>query len=170
MADTFTTNYNLIKPDTVKNALISDINGNMDLVDAALWGHPRGRIAKTVSTASSVGSTGSSIDILTIAANLLVTREYKITTSCMFLSSVAGDEVNYDLMDGAVVINSTIQRDLRSVNIGPPIVLSAILTAPSTGSHTFKGRFRRFAGTGSVQAYAASNAPAFLVIEDIGPA
>lgn len=36
MADTFTTFLNLIKPDTVKNALISDINGNMDLVDAAV--------------------------------------------------------------------------------------------------------------------------------------
>lgn len=36
MADTFTTFLNLIKPDTVKNALISDINGNMDLVDAAI--------------------------------------------------------------------------------------------------------------------------------------
>lgn len=34
MADTFTPKLNLIKPDVLKDALISDINGNMDLIDS----------------------------------------------------------------------------------------------------------------------------------------
>lgn len=56
-----------------------------------------------------------------------------------------------------------------SLSYNGPVTAVAIVT-PSTGSHTYKLRVGRVAGSGTITVACDVDRPAFILVEDIGPA
>jgi hypothetical protein len=110
-----------------------------------------------------VDLTGLSVDV-TVAAN----RRIRITGSCLMLSSVTTDEVILRIKEGASVLrhDGQITNAANGANL---YHVERILT-PSAGAHTYKLTGARTVGTGNVTMYANTNDPAFILVEDIGPA
>lgn len=176
MADTFTPNYNLLKPDPTGLADISELNGDLDTIDAALFAAARGELnyAEIVANSPLTSNTGvgNMVDIAGLAFGqvLLATRKYELEFYGMVGSSDGATKAVVALIEGAsTVLAYTNVTGLSSLH-GPPVVIKKRIYAPSFATHNYKVGIYRVQGTGTVQVVAGSNFPAFLRVSDIGPA
>jgi hypothetical protein len=106
---------------------------------------------------------------LTVTFTALANRRYRITGKALFLSSVASDVVNFWIADGSSVNQNVTGWSSPSTSFGVGALVQAI-ESPSAGSVTYKLRAERASGTGNVTMAAAATYPAFILVEDIGPA
>lgn len=142
--------------------LVEDITGT----PAAGNGAPASTLAYAEILAAQSGIT-TVTDIVGLAGTVTVPagRRLKISTEIGVFSSVNTDGVDVQICEGATVLQDrTVKLDSTTVEV---LVHSEVIVSPSAGIHTYKIRVSRFVGTGSVTALAASNKPAFILIEDI---
>ena len=131
-------------------------------------GH-RGTLGYAQITASQVGITAvTDVTGLSVTFTAVAGRRYKITAEGYLASSVIDDVCAMQITDGS---NNQVQsaQTQGSANATIKAVAHAIVV-PGAGSRTYKVRALRAGGTGNVTFFAATNAPAFILVEDIGPA
>ena len=133
---------------------------------------PGGWLGHVSITASqgSIGSTATDITGLSVAVTVNTSR--RIRAHAYFpswLSTVNGDNASLLIMEGATQL--TLKRGAAvSSGTGDFGIEATWIGIPSAGSHTYKVQFVRVSGTGTLTVGASSTQPAFLLVEDIGPA
>lgn len=130
---------------------------------------PRGVLGVHTVTSGPSGINASIVDsTLQVTVTVGTSRRVRISAYLWMVSTVAGDLASCQFVEGAtVLIYGT--TSLPVANNGLPLVSSVILT-PSAGAHTYKVQVFRAVGSGSVTMSQSVNNPAYLLVEDIGPA
>jgi len=92
----------------------------------------------------------------------------RIKAEVQFQSSVADDVAQVLIMEGATQLNAGPML-CRPAATALKVIAHAIIV-PTAASHTYKLQGQRLSGTGSVTMTASATAPAFILVEDLGPA
>lgn len=117
-----------------------------------------------VASATPVDVTGLSASI-TVPAN----RRIQVTFGGQTRSSIANDRAQVGINEGTTNLLQINGPTLVVANSGYTVESSCILT-PSAGTHTYKITLARLAGTGNINIGASAVQPAWILVEDIGPA
>lgn len=105
---------------------------------------------------------------LTVTVTVGTSRRIMVTGSCLFNSSTAGDDSSLQIQESSTVLGhgaTYMQRTSQNYFARCEVVLT-----PSSGSHTYLLTGGLSGGTGPVQLVASSTNPAYILIEDLGPA
>jgi len=129
---------------------------------------PGGAIGYSKVTANQ-GSITTAVDLtsLTVTVTVNASRLILISAYGLFTNGTNGDGAAMTILEGATQLAS-------SSGIGPSnavgfaLTPSALLVAPSTGSHTYKCQGVQQIG-GTVTLNASSTAPAYILVQDLGP-
>jgi hypothetical protein len=118
-------------------------------------------------TAQTAITTVTDITSLTVTFTAATGRLYLITGVCLMLSSVANDigmlRITNDL-------NTTQSYDQKVLATSDQGLRAHALVSPGAGSATYKLRAGRLSGSGNLTVSASASVPAFILVEDIGPA
>lgn len=106
---------------------------------------------------------------MTVTWTAAANRRYKLHAECYFFSSVANDIASLSIADNASTQVQSANVTCTSTSIPIKVACELVLTGLS-GSVTYKCRGVRSAGTGNLTCDAGAAYPAFLLVEDIGPA
>jgi hypothetical protein len=131
---------------------------------------PRGIIAEARRTANQTGiTTITDLTGLTITFTAWPGRTYKVRGEVVLESTVVADIPKLSLTDGS---NNLLKQSFWVVeNAGQGIPYNVELSFNAlTGSNTFKLRAERNAGAATITMDASAANPAWLRLEDIGPA
>lgn len=115
-------------------------------------------------TASQTGiSTITDLTGLSVTMTLQSSRYIRITGFARLSRTVNDGYTTFSIREGS----TTLQFVAPLVITDAPHHVSVILT-PTSGSHTYKLSLERTTGTGTTGISAASNNPAYLLVEDLG--
>lgn len=129
---------------------------------------PGGWIGYAEVTANQTGiTTVTDLTGLTVTVTAGTARRLKITGRCLADSSVITDRIILSIKESATTFGQGYGHP-PAANEQETITAEATVT-PSAGTHTYKLTLERN-GTGTVRMIAAATVPAFIVVEDIGPA
>lgn len=92
----------------------------------------------------------------------------KITGEANFSSTVATDGIDMQICEGATILQDR-GVAVSQANQAACCHAEAVIV-PTAGPHTYKLRASRFSGTGTVTMQASATQPAFILVEDLGPA
>lgn len=109
---------------------------------------------------------GVDLTSLTVAVTVGASRRIRIVAKAAFQTSVGGDTARLDIKEGGTILGSA-QQLIQSSNY---FFDASVILTPSTGAHTYKLTATRSLGTGVLTLNAASTNPAYILVEDIGPA
>jgi hypothetical protein len=117
------------------------------------------------------GSITAQVDLtgLSVAVTVGSSRRLRITAQAHFASTVASDGVALFIQEGATTLNVLGLQLPTSAGVTQGITCAAVIT-PTAGAHTYKLQASRNTGTGTVNLAASATQPAFILVEDIGPA
>jgi hypothetical protein len=131
----------------------------------------RGRLGYAqVTAAQTLTNTGVETDLTSLSVLVTVgtSRRIRITGQGIVSRTVAdGVTVGY-IKEGATFHGTWHQSSPSAATEFCPGQMSTIIT-PTSGDHTYKLTLQRLTGTGNVVLNAAAAAPAFILVEDIGP-
>lgn len=148
------------------------VNQRLQIRDSALRARaPRGQLGYAQVVADQSGITAE-IDLtsLTTTVNIAAGRRIRIVGAGKFASTIAGDRFVVSIKEATTYLRDGVyDNESRGNNTVLSFEGSVILT-PSAGTHTYKLTARRISGTGSGTLGAASTAPAYILVEDIGAA
>jgi hypothetical protein len=141
------------------------VNGTA-LTETNLEKFPGGWIGYVEVTANQTGL-AAGVDLTGLAETVTVntSRRIRISTFCTIQGSAGGDLARLDIKEGATILNS-FQGRLETSGIG---FQCSVVLLPSAAAHTYKLTVTRTVGAGTVQLSASATAPAYLLIEDLGP-
>lgn len=133
------------------------------------WNLPWGRLGHVIITASQTGIggetdlTGMAVTISTPANRIL-----RIWASVRLDLTTAGDRAVLNIKEVATFLDNL--RTSATAAGAQPVTVegSALVVAPSSGSHTYKLSLTRI-GSGTVDLTASAAEPSFLMVEDVGP-
>ena len=91
----------------------------------------------------------------------------RITGAALMTSTVTNDIAQLFIMQDGAAVN--VSQALLS-SAGNVTLTTTAIIVPTAASHTFKLQVARGAGTGSLTLTAAAANPAFILVEDLGPA
>ena len=132
---------------------------------------PGGWIGYVQVTASQSGISGiTDLTGLSQAVTVNTSRRIKITAEGRFTSDTAGNLVGFFIREGATTLNGAQIELATSGGPGASDMTATVILTPSTGSHTYKLSLSLVDGSGTVSLSANTDNPAFLLVEDIGPA
>lgn len=103
---------------------------------------------------------------LTTTVTVATGRRVRISGSALWDSGVAADYAACRIKEGTTVLQIG-RAPLPNVSSQSSIFASIVLT-PSAGVHTYKLSGARDLGTGNVRMVATTEAPAYILVEDIG--
>lgn len=114
------------------------------------------------------GSITTSVDLtgLTVTVTVGSSRRIRVEGRVLIASTVTGDIIGLGVNEGATSLAS---GQLYAATSATTLTAEVILT-PTAGSHTYKLTAGRAAGSGTVGTTASSTAPAYILVEDLGPA
>lgn len=113
----------------------------------------------------------AAVDLTSLTTTVTVPyagHRVRITAEVQLQSTVADDVAQVLIMEGAT-----------QLNVGPMLcrpaatalkVIAHALVVPTAAAHTYKLQGQRVSGTGTVTMTASATAPAFILVEDLGPA
>lgn len=147
----------------------ADPSGAFASVMARLDALPLGKLGYAQVVANQAGITGE-VDLagLAVTVNVAANRRIKITVKVPMFSSVADDVAEVRIKEGAVQLQNAVAL-CRPANVAYAPFNQVALT-PAAGAHTYKVTGLRNAGTGNVTMYATATTPAYILVEDDGPA
>jgi hypothetical protein len=114
----------------------------------------------------------SEVDLTGLTSTVTVgtSRRIQITAVIRFGVTNANNNALLRIKESTTVLQIGDQESPRtSATANHTIMTSRILT-PSAGPHTYKLSLEMNAGTGSISMIAGTTNPAFILVEDIGPA
>lgn len=118
-------------------------------------------------TSQSTITTVTDVTDLTVTFTAEADRLYRVTGHCLMRSSVANDVGILRITNAANTTQSYDQRVLATSDQG---MRAQALVEPGAGEVTYKLRAERLSGSGNLTVSASSTVPAFILVEDIGPA
>lgn len=154
---------------SITNANITDLRVRA----RTAWNNAWGTVGYAQVTAAQSGiTTQADLTGLSLTWTAIANRRYKIRFYGEINGSVAGDLLIAYITDGANVAQ---QRHIITVpalvaGTGYSTITMELVQTPSAGSVTRKARLERNSGTGTASLNAGSALPAFILVEDIGPA
>ena len=113
----------------------------------------------------------SVVDLTSLSVTVTVPyagHRVRITGSGLAQSSVADDIFQLSIQEGATILNLG-KVLMRPANTDVTVTCSVVIV-PTAASHTYKLTGQRAAGSGTHQFSAGAIAPAFILVEDLGPA
>lgn len=128
---------------------------------------PRGTLGYAQVVASQATIT-TEVDLtgLSVAVTVVAGHRIKITAECMFSGTVVDNIAGLFIYEGATALQQ--RGTLCRPATWNMLAHAEVVLTPSAGAHTYKLRGILWGGTGSVTMYAASTAPAFILVQDIG--
>jgi hypothetical protein len=137
------------------------------LTSAEMNSLPQGTLGYAPVTANQ-GTFTAATDLtgLTVTVTLVAGRRIRISAHAGFQSSVAADTVEFNIQEGATIL----QYGLIGMTIANRIFTSdpSVVLTPTVGAHTYKLNAQRVDGTGNITLVAGATQPAFILVEDIG--
>ncbi len=137
------------------------------------WNLPWGPVAPVAQVTANQGSITTIVDAtsLTITFTAVANRRYRVHINTALQSTVATDQGLVTLADAAnTVLNSRSGQFAASANVALPFSFTHDTVTPAVaGSYTFKLRFTRTAGSGTLTMPASASMISQLTVEDIGP-
>ncbi len=131
-------------------------------------GQTGGTLGYAQVTASQSGiTTEVALTGLSVTVNVAANRRIKISGSAPLSGTVNGDRFQVRIKEGATMLQGA-EALINTVYYYP--AHPTIVITPPAGAHTYNLTCARLYGTGSAEMYAASSAPAYILVEDIGPA
>ena len=128
---------------------------------------PGGWIGDASVTANQTGiTTVADLTNLTVAVTAGSSRRLRITAQAIITRTVNDGYVLMSIKEGATVLQ---QIQIHPVSTDGDTKSGSVTVTPSSGSHTYKLTLERGSGTGTVGIAANASAPAFILVEDIGP-
>jgi hypothetical protein len=103
---------------------------------------------------------------LTVTVTVGTSRKIRLSALVRYTDTIANDQGQLFIMEGATQL-AIATIDLVNNTRQYSVTCEVILSAPSSGSHTYKLQGAR-GGTGSMTMQAAATSPAFLLCEDLG--
>ena len=117
------------------------------------------------------GSITTQVDLTNLTVTITVpyaAHRVRISAQALFQSTAADDTVQLFIMQDGAAVNVG-QAVMRPANINNTCAVSAIIV-PTAASHTYKLQAARGAGSGTITMAAAAANPAWILVEDLGPA
>lgn len=139
-----------------------------DLIQSLPWGWLGYAQVTTAQTGITVET---ALTGLGVTVNVGANRRLKITSQGMVDRTVADGLTIGWWRDEIGNVIGTWSRFISSL-AGDQMVYNghAVITPSTAGVHTYYMTLQRNSGTGTVRLYADANTPAFILVEDIGPA
>ncbi len=106
---------------------------------------------------------------LSVTVTVNTSRRIRITGHGRVGSTVATDRIICYIRESSTNMQ-VLRDDSPSATAQNPAFEGSVILTPSAGSHTYKVSVDRPTGTGTVTMYASGTAPAFILVEDLGPA
>jgi hypothetical protein len=132
---------------------------------------PGERIATTIATADSSTFTTESAALMTVAADLVSGRTYRVRVMAYWNSSVAADVVSTrireDTSAGTQLLLGQVYIATITAQRGYPICAEVEYTAVATATKTFVVTGQRFTGSGNGNLEASTDRPAYLYVDYI---
>lgn len=148
---------------TAHESATTNVHGIADTANLA-----RGILGYAQVTASQSGiTTEVALTGLSVTVNVAANRRIKISGSAPLSGTVNGDRFQVRIKEGATMLQGA-EALINTVYYYP--AHPTIVITPPAGAHTYNLTCARLYGTGSAEMYAASSAPAYILVEDIGPA
>lgn len=97
-------------------------------------------------------------------------RRVKITGSIRFGATNVDNNAILRIKESTTVLQTAEHIASRISSQSNPSLERSIVIVPSVGGHTYNLTLNMSVGTGSISLVASVSAPAFLLIEDLGPA
>lgn len=123
-----------------------------------------------VAVTSDVPSLTHSTDPLTglsVTVTAGTSRRLKITGVAHFQAGTATDDAQLNIQEDATIVQGgAIATSRTTVSYG---AREEVIRVPSAGSHTYDLTGGLAAGTGPITMKAATNKPAYVLVEDMGP-
>ena len=128
---------------------------------------PQGTLGYAQVTANQSGlSAITDLTGLSVTVTVAASRRVKVTGKGNVSQAAATGTARGIIREGSTSLNDWLWADL--VALDDLQALGEVVLTPSTGSHTYKLSLQTSAGT--VSLVAAADRPAFILVEDIGPA
>lgn len=147
---------------TLTAASMNKISGNLDAL-------PRGYVIHSSKTTDQGSITGmTDVTGLSVSVPQVTGRRYLITVQLDYYSTATGDACEARLQDGS---GTQLKRSAGLSN-GNALTMTLLYyeSASSTATVTRKIQFGRTSGVGTYTVQASATTPAFILVEDIGPA
>lgn len=152
----------------------ANANDAIEAIETALGANlanmPLGRLGYAQVVASQGGIT-TEVDLTSLSVTVTAgtSRRLRITAQLLLSSTVATDHAGFSIKEGATQLNGT-SAPFSGTASRNTTHYCAVSITPTSGSHTYKLTAARQAGTGTITMGASSTNPAFILVEDIGPA
>lgn len=113
------------------------------------------------------GAITAEVDLtsLTVTVTVNTSRRLRISALGLLQSTVASDVVRIFIYEDGASIQLADEHAGGQTTVTP-----SVIRTPTAGSHTYKLRGQRAVGTGTVTLLASASNPAYILVEDIGPA
>jgi hypothetical protein len=118
------------------------------------------------------GTFTTEVDLTSLTVTVTVpyaAHRIKVSAFAAFQSSVASDTVAFRIKEGATVLQEcgVVLPSTANNNVG---VTATVVLVPTAAAHTYKLSALKELGTGNITMGASATAPAFILVEDLGPA
>lgn len=124
--------------------------------------------AQAVATQAGI-TTVADVTGCSIAVYVGTSRRIKVTGQGPAFSSIAADLLLGRIKEGATSLGVWFRLLQSTASLNQNGTGSVVLT-PTAGLHTYKLTMERESGTGSISISGSATNPAFILVEDIGPA
>ena len=110
------------------------------------------------------------VDLSGLVLNVTVgaSRRLRVTVYTSVYSTVVGDSATLSIKEGATQLSTRAEVFSKASTLEG--VSCAAIVTPTAGAHTYKATLERTTGTGTLLMGASGTQPAFILVEDIGPA
>lgn len=132
---------------------------------------PWGMLGYSQTTSNQLDIT-SETDLTNLSVTVTVdaNRRIRISTHGRILSNSSGDFCTGRIKEGTTQLAMWVRLKNESGGNIDIIGNGSVVLTPASGSHTYKLTLERVSGTGNVDLRAATDDPAYIIVEDIGPA
>lgn len=130
---------------------------------------PGGWIGYNEVTANQTGITAE-VDLtgITVSPTVGSSRRIRVTVELSLASSVANDVATLNIKEGATYLQ--VREVHLPVGGATAMITASVVLTPTSGAHAYKASLARAAGTGTINTAASAARPAFIVVDDLGPA
>ena len=132
---------------------------------------PAGVVGYAEKTANQTGIT-SIVDVssLTVTWTAVASRRYRTSFVILVGSTVLDDVATIRITDSSNNVKQDCALYCRSTTVVTATLCGSVVETGLSGSTTRKLRAVRTAGSGTMEIAAAATYPAYILVEDIGPA
>lgn len=141
-----------------------------ELVSAAGLNSLPGGVLGYAQVTSNQGSITSEVDLtgLSVTVDVAATRRIRVSAHALWTSDTTNDGVGMEIKESTTRLQAL--RGIIALGGESVTLHGATVLTPSSGSHTYKLTGLRVSGSGTTQMTASATVPAFILVEDLGPA